>query len=166
MKVWAQVGQDGGPAAELLCNSPRLQRAQPNAEVRYRPADSLHQVNQGRAVFQVLAPGGDLDASEHDLLVARCRQGSGLAYGFVQRQGADRSPGIGDNAVGAEVDTSVLHFQIGSGAALHIARMEHLKAPPPEGLIHRHGGVPGLVNPLFLGDLLQLVQKGHAASRT
>ena len=28
------------------------------------------------------------------------------------------------------------------------------------------GGVPGLVNPLFLGDLLQLVQKGHAASRT
>ena len=54
VKVWAQVGQDGGPAAELLGNSPRLQRAQPDAEVRYRPADSIHQVNQGRAVFQVL----------------------------------------------------------------------------------------------------------------
>ena len=72
MEVGAQVGQGGRPAAEVRRDGPGLQGAQADPDVSGQgPADGLQQVDEGLAPsWQVLAPGGDLNAGEDDLPIA------------------------------------------------------------------------------------------------
>ena len=149
VELRAEIGQGGCPAAEVLCDGPGLQAPQPDADGRCGGADSLQQVDQGLPVFQVLAPGGDLDARHHDLPVALRCQRPGLLHGSGDGQGPHPSPGVGDDAVGAEVDAPVLHLQHGPGAALQAAGGQDLEHPPLKGL------VDGLDLPLLRRGLLQ-----------
>ena len=66
------------PAAEVLGDGPGLQAAQPHPAGRGRAAHRFDQVDEGFAGVQVAAPAGDLDAGDHDLVVARLGQGVGL----------------------------------------------------------------------------------------
>ena len=136
MELGAQVRQRRRPAAEVLRHSAGLQTAQPQAHLRRRGGQGLQQVDKALAVFEVMAPGGDLDACQHDLPVALCCQLPRLLHRLFQRKGAHRSPGVGDDTVGAEVHAAVLDFQHGAGAALHAAGRQHLKHPPLKGLVN------------------------------
>ena len=155
VEMGAQVGQSRRPAAEVLGDGPGLQAAQPQPQPGRGRRNGLHQVDEAGAVAEILAPGGDLDAGEHQLPIALGLKLAGLGYRLVQGQGAHRTPGKGDDAVGAEVHASVLHLQHGPGPGGQAPGRQHLEAPPPQGVIHRHpgGAVPDL--------LLQQVQKGH-----
>ena len=145
----AQVGQGGRTAAELRGDGPGLQAAQPHPDVgRDRPADGLHRVDKGQTIPQFLPPGGDLNPGEDDLLITGLRQGLGLVGALLQRQGAHPAPGVWDDAVGAEVDASVLDLQHGAGAALQTAGRERFKTPAVEGVIQGCDGLALLPGPL------------------
>ena len=106
--------------------------------------NGLHQVDEAGAVAEILAPGGDLDAGEHQLPIALRLKLAGLGHGLVQGQGAHRTPGKGDDAVGAEVHASVLHLQHGPGPGGQAPGRQHLEAPPPQG---SHPPPPGGCGP-------------------
>ena len=61
-------------------------------------------------------------------------------------QRAHRAPGVGDDAVGAEVGAAVLHLQKGPGPALQPPGGEPFKMPPLKGRVHGLQG--GLALPL------------------
>ena len=63
-----------------------------------------------------------MDAGEHDLLMSLGQQAAGLLQGFRRRQGAHRSPHVGDDAVAAELVAAVLDLEIGPGPALEAVR--------------------------------------------
>ncbi len=151
----AQIGQGSGPAAEVLCNGPGLQRAQPYPHVPRLPADGLDEAGKPRLPRQVAAPGGDLDAGEDQLPVALLPQAADLPDGGVQRQGPHRSPCVGDDAVGAEVDTPVFHLQHGAGPCRQAPGGQDLEGPAAEGFVQIYDRL------LLVGGLLQQVQKFH-----
>ena len=91
---------------------------------------------------QILPPGGDLDAGEHDLVIALLRQLPGLLRRPLQGQGTYPAPGVGDDAVGAEVDAAVLDLQHGPGAALQAAGGQLLKVQAAEGVVQGGDGLP------------------------
>ena len=145
----AQVGQGGRTAAELRGDGPGLQAAQPYPDVsRDRPADGLHRVDKGQTIPQFLPPGGDLNPGEDDLLITSLRQSPGLTGALLQGEGTNPAPGVGDDAVGAEVDAPILDFQHGAGAALQTAGRERFKTPAVEGVIQGCDGLALLPGPL------------------
>ena len=149
VEVGAQVGQGSRPAAEVRGDGSGLQRAQAHPGVRGQPlTDGLNGLDELRLSLQVLSPGGDLDAGEDDLPVARRLQLPGLPDTFGQGEGAHPPPGVGDDAVGAEVDAPVLHLQHGPGAALQPAGGEGLEGAAGEGVVQ--GGDGLAVTPLPL----------------
>ncbi|CUQ32456.1 Uncharacterised protein [Flavonifractor plautii] len=127
----AQVGQGGGPAAEVLRDGAGFQGAQPHPALRRGGAHRLHKVDQALPIFEIVSPGGDFDAGEHQLPVARPGKALCLTGGLPQGKGADRPPGVGDNTVGAEVDAAVLHLEHGPGAR---ASSTLTTGCPPSGL--------------------------------
>ena len=153
----AQVGQGGGPAAEVLRDGAGLQGAQPHPALRRGGADPLDEIDEALAVFQIMAPGGDFDAGEHQLPVPQPGKALCLTGGLLQGQGADGPPGVGDDAVGAEVDTAVLHLEHGPGAALQPAGGEPLVGAAAQGVVHVHHRLPPVG-----AQGLQSVQKAHA----
>ena len=82
----------------------------------------------------------------------------GLGRRLLHRQGAHRPPGIGDDAVGAEVGAAVLHLEHGPGPPLQPPGGEGLKDPAAEGIIQGHRLLPGAC------QLLQQVQKSPPVS--
>ena len=56
-----------------------------------------------------------------------------LGHRQVQRRGPHRTPGIGDDAVGAEIDAAVLNLQHGPGPLRQTAGGKDLKFPAPQG---------------------------------
>ena len=86
MELGAQVRQRRRPAAEVLSDGAGLQTAQPQPHPRCRCRHRLQQVDQALAVFQVLAPGGDLDAGQHNLPVARRFESRRLLRRLIQGQ--------------------------------------------------------------------------------
>ena len=103
MEVGTQVVQLCRPAAERLGDGAGLQTAQPDAQPGRGTAHRLGQVNEGlRAAVQVLAPAGDFDPRDHDLPVACLRQRFALRRRRRNGGAAHRTPGKGDDAVGAE----------------------------------------------------------------
>ena len=110
MELRAELGQGCRPAAEVLRHRPGLQGPQPQPELRRGGGEPLHEVDEPLAIFEVLAPGGDLDARQHYLPVALVLEPFRLLPGLGEGQGPHRSPGVGNDAVGAEVDAAVLHL--------------------------------------------------------
>ena len=157
VEVGAQVGQRHRPLAEVLGDGAGLQRAQTHPQPRHGVAQGLHQVDEGLALLQIPAPGGNLDAGEHDLPVPLGLQLLGLVHRLGKGEGAHRASGVGDDAVGAEVGAPVLHLEHGPGAAHLAPGGEPLKVPAAQGLVHLDDG-GGVVLKLPL----QQVQKLHA----
>ena len=151
----AEVGERRRPAAKFLRNSPRLQGAQPHPQPLRRLTDRLKQVDQARRARQIPAPGGDLNARDYQLPVALRRQAAGLCRRRLQGQGADWAPGIGDDAVGAEVGAPVLHLQHGPGAGGQPPGGQHLKPAAAQGLVQADQRLP------LPGGLLQQIQEPH-----
>ena len=149
VELGAQVGQGRRPAAEVLRHRPGLQAPQPQPDLRRGGAQRLQQVDEGLAVFQVVAPGGNFNAGENDLPVSLRRQLPRLLHRLFQGQGPHRPPCVGNDAVGAEIHAAVLDFQHGPGAALHASGGQHLKGAALKGL------VDGLQVLLSGGGLLQ-----------
>ena len=87
-----------------------------------------------------MAPGGNFDAGEDDLAVALLAQAARLRHGLLQRQRAHRPAGVGDDAVGAEVDAAVLHLEHGAGAARLSPGGEHLEVAAAQRFIHKDAG--------------------------
>ena len=158
VELGTQVRQSGGPAAEVLRDRSRLQTAQADADAGGGGADGLHQVDEGLTRFQILAPGGNFDARQDDLPVAVGGEARRLLHRLFQGQGAHRAPGVGDDAVGAEVDAAVLHLQHGPGAVFHAAGGQHLEHPALEGL------VDGLQAALLRHRLLQQADEAGAVA--
>ena len=158
MEVGAQVGQGGRPAAEFLGDGTGLQAAQPHPAFRGGGAEGLHQIDERAAVPEVRAPGGNLDPGEHQLPVTL----TGKAFRFTdrvrQRQGTDGPAGVGDDAVGAEIDAAILHLEHGPGPSLQSTGAQALIGPPAQGVVHPD---QRLCQPRP-GQVLQRVQKGHA----
>ena len=122
--------------AEFSGDDARLQRPQPDADLRHSLAQRRQKSRQPRLPRQVPAPGGDLDARNHDLPVAPVRQFPGLRHGHVQRCGPDRTTGVRDDAVGAEIRTAVLNLQHGTGPFLQPSGGQDLKLPAPQRSVH------------------------------
>ena len=131
-----EIGQLRRAAAKLLGDGAGLKTSKAHAHLACRSAHRLHKVDEVLAGFQILAPRGDLDAGNDDLAVALCLQLTGLPHCFAQRLGADRTAGIGDDAVGAEIDAAVLHLQHSAGAACHTAALQHLELTAAQRIIH------------------------------
>ncbi len=86
VELMAQVRQHGRPAAEGRRDGSGLQTAQPETHAGDGGAEGLQQVHKGQPRAQVPAPGGNLDAGEHQLPVALLRQLSCLGGGILERQ--------------------------------------------------------------------------------
>ena len=71
VELGAEVRQVRAAAAEILRDGAGLQTAQPDADAGSGGADGLNQIHKAQAVFQIRPPGGDLNAGQHDLPVAR-----------------------------------------------------------------------------------------------
>ena len=155
VELGAEVGEPGGPAAEILRHGAGLQTTQPQAHLSRRLRHRLQQVDEAAAVLEILSPRGDLDAGKDHLPVALPPQLLRLAHRLLQRQGPHRPPCIGDDAVGAEVDAAVLHLQHGPCPGRHAPGGQHLEGAAAQGLIHRHTAA------VILRRLLQQGQKLH-----
>ena len=160
VEVVAQIGQGRPPAAKVLRDGAGLQGPQPHPAAGGGGAHRLNEIHQLRLVRQVPAPGGDLDAGEHQLLVALLCQLGGLSGGLSRGQGADGASGVGDDAVGAEIDTAVLHLEHGPGAALQPPGGQPLEGTAAESVVHLHHLAP------VGAQRLQPVQKPHAVVGT
>ena len=160
MELGAQVRQGGGTAAEVLRNGPGLQAAQPDTDAGGGGTDGLHQVDEGLAGFQVFAPGGNLNTCQNDLPVAVGGQARRLLRRLIQGERADRTAGVGDDAVGAEIDAAVLHLQHGPGPLAHAAGRQHLEHPAFKGL------VDGLQMAFLRHRLLQKADEAGAVAGT
>ena len=108
VELGTQIGKRRQLLAELLRHDPGLQRTQADAQVGNGPADGFDQYSQTGFSRQIHAPGGDLDAGDDDLPVALFCQSLCLLHGQLQGGGTDRSTGIGNDAVGAEIHAAVL----------------------------------------------------------
>ena len=120
-------------------------------------ADRLDQIRQPLFPGQIFAPGRNLDARQHDLAVPFFRQALHLCQRIRQRQGAHPPPGIGDDAVGAEIHAAVLDFQHGAGAHAEAAGRQFFKLAARHGIVYRHHPAALRKRPL------DQIQKGHAA---
>ena len=137
MELGAQVFAACQGAAEILRDNPGLQASQPDSQLRHLRAQRPDQLRHRRLARQIHTPAGDLNAGDHDLPVAPVPQLPGLLQRQLQRRGANRPSGIGNDAVGAEVHAAVLHLQHGPGALLQPPGGEHLKLPAAQSLIQR-----------------------------
>ena len=91
---------------------------------------------------QVLAPGGYLNARQNDLLIALFRQPAGLLRRLLHRQRAHPAPGVGDDAVRAEIGAAVLDLQHSPGSALQPSGGQLFKPPALERVIQGGKGLP------------------------
>ena len=135
MELGAEVRKPFQPGAEILRDDPGLQRAQPHPHFRHGPADGFNQVGEGRLPGKIRAPAGNFDTGEDKLPVALPGEGLRLLHRQLQGGGADGAPGVGDDAVGAEVDAAVLNLQKRSGAAFQSAGGEDLKGAALQGVV-------------------------------
>ena len=158
MEVGAEVLMPRQGLAEGPVHHPRLQGTQADADVPGRPADRVDQRAQTGLLRQVPAPGGDLDARDHDLPVALLTEGNRLRHRLVQRQGPHRPPGVGDDAVGAEVAAPVLHLEHGPGPLPQTAGGQPLEAAALQRLVQALAPLPGAQG------LEHLLQKGLASA--
>ena len=156
----AQVGQGGGPAAEVLRDGAGFQGAQPHPALRRGGAHRLHKVDQALPIFEIVSPGGDFDAGEHQLPVAHPGKALCLTGGLLQGKGADRPPGVGNDTVGAEVDAAILHLEHGPGAPFQAAGGQMLILAAAQGVVHPYHRVSAVG-----AEGLQRVQKAHAVGR-
>ena len=114
VELGAEVGEPrrpGGRNPPSRCGAPDCPAADASLPPPAHTASSRS--IEAAAVLEILSPRGDLDAGEDHLPVALPPQLLRLAHRLLQRQGPHRPPGIGDDAVGAEVDAAVLHLQHG-----------------------------------------------------
>ena len=147
MELRAEVGEPGEPPAEILRHDSRFQTAQPHPQRRDGGADRLDQLRDRGLPREVCAPAGDLNACHHDLPVAPPGKRLRLADGYVHRRGTNGTPGVGNDAVGAEIYAPVLHLQHGAGSFLQPAGGENLKLPAAQCVVQTlrlgfafHGG--------------------------
>ena len=153
MELGAEVRVTPELPAEVLGNDPGLQASQPDADLGHRLAQGRQQGCQRGLARQVYAPAGDLDACHHDFPVALSGQLLCLLQSGFQWGGADGTPGIGDDAVGAEVDAAVLDLQHGPGPLLQPAGRQDLKFPAAQGIVQ------GVLVGLALQGLQQVGQE-------
>ena len=155
-----------------------LERPQPHALDPLGRTDGLDGVQQRRAVPEVPAVAGQVDAREHDLAVAGLAQGARLGRNVRKAPRADRPAHLRDDAVGAAVVAALLDLHHGAGVALVGQHVQGLKgrarqvlhgaeraALPPRPLQQRHDlPPPGVAHDephARQGELLPLVL-GHA----
>ena len=112
----AEPARRGEAAAEILSYHGRLQRAEAYAHVGRGGSNGLDNVGKAGLAGQIDPVGRDLNAGQHDLAVALGVDARGLRRGGVQRQAAQAASGVGDDAVGAEIDAAVLNLQHGASA--------------------------------------------------
>ena len=102
-----------------------------------------------------MAPAGDLDARQYQLLIALLPQLPRLLRRRFQRQRPHRPSGVGNDAVGAEVHAAVLHLQHGAGTLRHAAGRQHLELAAAQGVVQQRHRL------FFVGGLLQKIEKRH-----
>ena len=141
VEMGTEVFVGGHDPAKGLVNDPGLQGAQPDPHRGNRGADGVQQLHKGAAIVEIPAPGGDFDAGDHDLPVALRSQLLCLRHGLCQGQTPHRPPGVGDDAVGAEVGAAVLDLQHGPGPGGETAGGQNFKLPPLQSLVQ---GLPSL----------------------
>ena len=154
-----QVRQCGGAAAEILRDGAGLQTAQAQPHIPRGGGHRLQKVDERLAVFQVVTPAGDLDAGEHQLPVALLPQLLRLGHRLRLGQRAHRPAGVGDDAVGAEVDAAIFYLQHSAGALGHAAGGQHLERPALQRIVQQR-------DLLLPAHLLQQLQKRHAVAGT
>ena len=142
VEVPAELAGGRGAAAEILGDHRGLQGTQADAHVPRLGRHRLDHVGKAGSARQVHPIGGHLDAGEHQLPVALLPDARRLGGGVGQRQAPQAAPGVGDDAVGAEVDAAVLDLQHGPGAAVHGPRGQLFQAPAQEGLVDAPGPLP------------------------
>ena len=73
---------------------------------------------------------------DHDLLITPLCQFLRLCHRQFQRRAADGATGIGNDAVGAEIDAAILHLHHGAGTLFQTARGQDLEFPAAQGVVH------------------------------
>ena len=135
MELRAQIGQVFQPPAEFLGDDARLQTAQTDPHLRGSFAQGHNQIGNGRFSGQIHTPGGDLNAGDDDFLVTLGCQLPGLLHRQRQRRGTDRAAGVGDDAIGAEVDAAVLDLHHRPGTLFQTACGKNFKFPASQGVV-------------------------------
>ena len=135
MELGAQIGILPKPGAEFLCNHPGFQAAQTVAHLGKLPAQALDEIRHRGLAGQIHAPAGNFNTGNDDLPVALGGNGPGLLQSGSQGRRADGATGIGNNAVGAEIDAAILHLQHGPGALLQSAGGQNLKFPAAQSIV-------------------------------
>ena len=135
MKMGAKIGNVFQFLAKFLRHGPGLQRAQPDAKLRRSLTNRLNQLPQGRLSRKIHAPGGDLDAGDHQLPIALLGKLHGLLHRQLQGRGAHRPTSIGNDAVTAEIDTAILHLQKRPRAVGKTAGRQNFKFSAAQGIV-------------------------------
>ena len=135
MELRAQIIVFRQNSTKFFCDNTGLQTAQTHTQLRRRLTNRRHHIRHRRLAGQIHTPAGNLDARQNDFTVAAPGQFPSLRNQKLQRCRAHRSTGVGDDAIGAEVDTAVLHLQHGTGASLQSAGRKNFKLPAAQGLV-------------------------------
>ena len=133
VKMAAELAAAAGLAAEVLGDQRGLQGAQAQAHGAGDGGHRVDQIPQIRLPGQIHPVGGHLNAGEHQLPEAQIPQPLRLGHGVLQGQAAQPPPGVGDDAVAAEVDAAVLDLEHGPGPAGQGPGGQLLIAPALEG---------------------------------
>ena len=131
----AKLPGRGRAAAKFLGDDRRFQRTEAQPHLPRSRGHGLDEVNEPRLSGQIHAVGGNFDPREHQLPVALRGETPRLPRRVLQGQGAQASSGVGDDAVGAEIDAAVLNFQHGACPAADGPGGELFKFPAAEGVV-------------------------------
>ena len=135
MELGAEVGVALHDTAEVLGDDPGLQAAQTDTKLGDGFADGNQHIGHGGLAGEVDTPGGDLNAGDYDLPIAPLCQFLRLLHHKGDGGGAHRPPGVGDDAIGAEIDAAILNFQHCPGPLLQTAGRQHLEFPAAQGVV-------------------------------
>ena len=85
VELRAEILTPGQCPAEIGVDRARFERAQPDTKFRHRLAQSQYKLAQRAAVTPFPAPGGYLNAVDHDFAVSLCLELPGLTHGLIKR---------------------------------------------------------------------------------
>ena len=122
--------------AEIFGDDGGFQRTKADSHVTGGLCTGFDNVCQVGLAGQVKAVGSYLNAGEDDFLVAQGGNAGGFRGGIGNGQTSQATSGVGDDAVAAEVDATILNFQHGAGSAGDSACRQLLKVKALEGLVN------------------------------
>ena len=117
MELGAELRQRCQPVQHLVRHALRFQRTEADTADSRNGTAQLYRIGKTAAPLHAVEP--QIDAAEHQLLIAVLRKGTGGTAQLLRRQRTAAPSGIGDDAVAAKAVAAVLNLEKGTGVVRH-----------------------------------------------